>query len=416
MLGALKDALEQAVSGRRLTVVDARGRASTFGAEGPTATVALHDARAEWELLIAPQMQAGELYASGRLTVEDGSIYDVLAAVVESDPSGRALRGAAWIEAARAVLRALSPSIGRGRAGRNARAHYDADERLYRLFLDPDLQYSCAYFETPDEDLASAQRAKQRHVAAKLLVEPRHRVLDIGSGWGGLALYLARIAGAQDVLGVTLSPEQLRVARARAGDVARFELRDYRDVSGAFDRVVSVGMLEHVGRRHWREFFDAVARLLAPDGVALVHSIVSPSGPAEPHPWIERRVFPGHRVPALSELMAAIEPTGLFVTDIELLHGHYERTLRAWRTNLRARWSEAEAYVGPAAARAWEFYLAGCEASFRAGQSAVAQVQLARRREDVPATRAYVDRREAALRAIEAEPTRRDARESPAAA
>jgi cyclopropane-fatty-acyl-phospholipid synthase len=279
-------------------------------------------------------------------------------------------------------------------ARRNVAHHYDLSGELYRLFLDEDRQYSCAYFAEPGMSLDAAQAAKKRHLAAKLLLAPGKRVLDIGSGWGGLALTLAEEHGA-DVLGVTLSTEQLQEARKRAAArgldrAARFELRDYRDLEGTFDRIVSVGMFEHVGPAHYDRFFETVARLLDQKGVAVLHTIGRMDGPGGGNPWIEKYIFPGGTIPALSQIVAAVEKSGLMVTDVEVLRTHYADTLRAWSERFAANRDKVRALYDERFCRMWEFYLAGSEAGFREGDLVVFQVQMAKDRLVVPQTRDYI--------------------------
>lgn len=265
---------------------------------------------------------------------------------------------------------------------------------LFRLFLDADQQYSCAYFARPNLSLDEAQIAKKRHLAAKLTLKAGQRVLDIGSGWGGLALTLAEEHGAE-VLGVTLSTEQLADARARAeqrgleGRV-RFELQDYRDVAGVFDRIVSVGMFEHVGPAHYDTFFETVARLLNKDGVALMHTIGRFEPPGGGNAWIEKYIFPGGTIPSLSQIVPAVERAGLIVTDVEVLRLHYAETLRAWRERFAARRDDAKALYDERFCRMWEFYLAGAEAGFREGALVVFQIQMAKTQGALPLTRDYL--------------------------
>jgi cyclopropane-fatty-acyl-phospholipid synthase len=279
-------------------------------------------------------------------------------------------------------------------ARRHAAHHYDLPDRLYDLFLDSDRQYSCAYFQDPDDDLETAQHNKQRHLAAKLLIEPGHRVLDIGSGWGGLACYLADI-GAGQVTGLTLSSEQLKIAEQRAAesglaDRVKFQLRDYREENGTYDRIVSVGMFEHVGVNHYPAFFSSVGNLLADDGVCVLHSIGRMSGPSTTCSWLRKYIFPGGYSPALSEVLPAIENSGLWVTDIEILRVHYADTLRAWQQRFEANRGRIAELLDERFCRMWEFYLAISEAAFRHGDHIVFQIQLAKRRGTVPQTRDYI--------------------------
>ena len=334
-----------------------------------------------------PSLAVGEAYMDGGLTIERGSLYDFLAL---------AARNMRYLPARRGLFgrRLRRPRNPREAARRNVAHHYDLSGELYRLFLDGDLQYSCAYFPEPGIGLDAAQTAKKRHLAAKLLLKPGCRVLDIGSGWGGLALTLAEEHGA-DVFGVTLSAEQLDEARRRASrrglhKRARFEMRDYRDVEGAFDRIVSVGMFEHVGPAHYQAYFDAIARLLEADGVALLHTIGRFDGPSGGNPWIEKYIFPGGTIPALSQIMQAMERSGLIVTDIEVLRLHYADTLRAWSRRFAANRGRIAALYDERFCRMWEFYLAGAEAGFREGALVVFQVQMAKDRSVVPLTRDYI--------------------------
>ena len=281
-----------------------------------------------------------------------------------------------------------------GRARRNVAHHYDLSGELYDLFLDADRQYSCAYFEHPGDDLETAQENKKRHIAAKMLLKPGHKVLDIGSGWGGLGLYLAGLTGAE-VHGVTLSAEQHEVSQQRASELGlddrvKFSLRDYRHETGTYDRIISVGMFEHVGVGHYDEFFGKVRDLLAPDGVALLHTIGRADEPGTAHPFTRKYIFPGSYAPALSEVMAPIQRSGLFVTDIEILRLHYAETLRHWRQRFLANLDRARALYDDRFCRMWEFYLAGVEVSFRCMDMVVFQIQLARRQDAVPLTRDYI--------------------------
>jgi cyclopropane-fatty-acyl-phospholipid synthase len=293
----------------------------------------------------------------------------------------------------------------RSRSKNNVARHYDLDGRLYSLFLDPDKQYSCGYFETPDATLDDAQLAKKRHLAAKLLIRRGDRVLDIGSGWGGLSLYLAEMTRA-NVTGVTLSTEQLQLSNARAAErnltrSAKFLLEDYRDVTGPFERIVSVGMFEHVGVDFYETYFRRCAELLTEDGVMMLHSIGRSEGPDATNPWIAKYIFPGGYIPALSEVIPAIERAGLLVCDIEILRLHYAETLKAWRERFMARREEAVQLYDERFARMWEFYLACSEMSFRKQNMMNFQIQLTKRQGVVPMTRDYIFREEARLRGME---------------
>ena len=390
--------LDYAIGRGRLRVIDHRGAARDFS-EGsgatPPLTVRLHGWRTGPRIALTGTLGLAEAYMDGRLTVEGGGeIYDVL------DLLAGNLAGSDypfWMRTHRRLGRLMRSFLQYnpvGRARRNVAHHYDLSDALYDLFLDSNKQYSCAYFDRPGIGLEAAQRAKMRHIAAKLRLEPGQSVLDIGSGWGGLGVYLAREAGVR-VRGVTLSARQHRLSNARAraagpGVDARFDLEDYRNVDSRYDRVVSVGMFEHVGVGHYREFFGKLRRLLAPDGIALLHTIGRTDGPGSTDPFIRKYIFPGGYIPALSETMAAVEASGLVVCDVEVLRLHYAETLRAWRRRFQANRDKAAALYDERFCRMWEFYLAGSEVSFRHMGMVVFQIQLARRQDAVPLTRDYV--------------------------
>ena len=359
---------------------------------------------AEWRVLHNPELALGEIYMDGDFVVENGTIAEALAILMDQPDALPRWAKPQWM--LRYLFRHLSQFNPRRRARANVAHHYDLDGRLYALFLDGDMQYSCAYFETPDTTLDDAQLAKKRHLAAKLLIRRGHRVLDIGSGWGGLGLYLAGMTGA-NVTGITLSTEQLQVSNARAAEKnlrsAKFLLQDYRDIGGPFDRIVSVGMFEHVGVDHYDTFFKRCAELLADDGLIVLHAIGRSSGPDVTSPWIAKYIFPGGYIPALSEVFAAIERAGLLVCDTEILRLHYAETLKAWRERFMARREEAVQLYDERFARMWEFYLAASEMAFRKQNMMNFQIQLAKRQDVVPMTRDYVGREEARLRSLEAE-------------
>jgi cyclopropane-fatty-acyl-phospholipid synthase len=376
-----------------LRVVDGRGRIHEIGDHSPpVCTLRLHRPRLDFTLALNPALAVPEAYMDGELTVEDGTLYDLMDIsarnyrYLESHPLVRLVRG---LEPAR--FGQYNPI---GKARKNVAHHYDLSGELYSLFLDPDRQYSCAYYTDEAPDLDSAQIAKKRHLAAKMLLRPGQRVLDIGCGWGGLGLYLAGVEDV-DVTGVTLSVEQQALAQRRAGDAglsqrAQYHLRDYRDETTVYDRIVSVGMFEHVGRRNYREFFTRVRDLLTDDGVMVLHSIGRFDTPAAINPFIRKYIFPGADLPSLSEVMRAIEPTGLFVTDIEILRLHYAETLRHWRERFVRNWGRARAIYDERFCRMWEMYLALCEVGFRHQNLMVFQMQITRRIDAVPLTRDYM--------------------------
>lgn len=355
-------------------------------------------------IALNPALAAGEAFMNGTLQLADDDVMPLLDLIGHNvrwdrdNPTRVALwRAQRWLSGVQQINGAL-------RARRNVAHHYDLNDRLYDLFLDANRQYSCAYFTDTMNSLEQAQMDKMAHIAAKLQLQPGHRVLDIGCGWGGLALYIHRVSGAQ-VTGITLSEEQLKVARMRAqeagvSDAVRFELMDYRALTGQFDRIVSVGMFEHVGRPNYRRFFETLHARLTPDGVALLHTIARADGPGVTDPWTAKYIFPGGYAPALSEILPAIEQSWLWVTDIEILRKHYGYTLREWYARCRAKRAEIEALYDARFYRMWLFYLAGAAGAFFHDGHMNAQIQLTRRRDSLPMTRDYMQAQEQAYRAM----------------
>jgi cyclopropane-fatty-acyl-phospholipid synthase len=394
MVNLLDVLLRRIVRHGSLTVIDADGIAHRYGdGSPPSVSLRLADKRLERQLVVDPELALGEAYMHGRLEMLEGRIYDFLELFLsnlQNDPMPGWTRS---FSAARYLGRRLMQFNPSARARRNVAHHYDIDGAIYDLFLDSDRQYSCAYF-TEGADLEEAQLAKKRHLAAKLAIEPGQRVLDIGSGWGGLGLYLAKATHC-DVTGVTLSSEQLKVSRERAareglGRAVHFEFEDYRKVEGRFDRIVSVGMFEHVGVNHYGAYFRKLRDLLTDDGVALIHTIGRSEPPTATNPFIAKYIFPGGYIPALSEMTAAIERSGLIIADLEVLRLHYAETLRAWRQRFLANWDKAAAIQDETFCRMWEFYLAASETAFRYQNLVVFQVQLAKRIKSLPITRDYI--------------------------
>ena len=386
------------------TLTTSHGNTYTFGdGTGVPVRVRLTTPGAAWGLVLDPELKLGEAYMDGTFVVEQGTIADVLEVAL-----GQTLEVPQWSRLQwliRYLGRRLAQFNPRKRSRKNVAHHYYLDGRLYSLFLDADRQYSCAYFETPDASLDDAQLAKKRHLAAKLLLDRGQHVLDIGCGWGGLGLYIAEFTGA-DVTGVTLSQEQHGIANSRAAekgltDHARFNLQDYRDLKGPFDRIVSVGMFEHVGVGHYPEFFRKAADLLADDGVMVLHSICRSEGPGITNPWVAKYIFPGGYIPALSEVVPQIEKAGLLVTDIEILRLHYAETLKAWRERFLAHREDVERIYDRRFVRMWEFYLAASEMSFRKQNMMNFQIQMTKRQQVTAMTRDYIGREEQRLRAIE---------------
>lgn len=365
------------------------------GADGPSVSIRLMDAKVERELFFNPELATGEAYMDGRLVFEDGSsIYDLLLLFsvnrqgLASHPLQQALRSA-W-----RALRGVHQSNPLGRAAKNARDHYDHPAAFYALWLDETMSYSCAYFSHPDEDLETAQKNKLRHIAAKLALSPGMTVAEIGSGWGALAIYLAQTCGVR-VTAINVSPEQLAHSRRRAqeagvADKVTFVEQDYRELSGQFDRVVSVGMMEHVGVHYFDDYFNKVQGLLAPGGFAMVHAIGRMSPPGSTAPFIRKYIFPGGYVPALSEVFASTERTRLWVADCEILRLHYYWTIRHWRQRFMARRAETVAMMGERFARMWEFYLGAVELGFLNGSNMVYQLLLSKNRDDVPVIRDFI--------------------------
>ena len=402
----LRVALEKLIRAGNLRVTTADGSTFALGdGSGKSVAIRFTTRAAQRNILIDPELKFGEAYMDGGVVVEQGSIADVLAIALGQDRDGRppAWARPQWL--VRYLYRRLTQFNPRPRARRNVAHHYDLDGQLYALFLDADRQYSCAYFEVPGQSLDDAQLAKKRHLAAKMLIKPGRRVLDIGCGWGGLALYLAEHCGAR-VTGITLSEQQHARARVRAAEKGlsgqvEFRLQDYRDVPETFDRIVSVGMFEHVGVGFYDAFFRKCRALLDDNGVMLLHSIGRSEGPNVTNPWIAKYIFPGGYIPALSEVLPAVERAGLLVTDIEILRLHYAETLKSWRERFLAQREQVERLYDDRFVRMWEFYLAASEMAFREQAMMVFQMQLTKRQGVVPMTRDYIVREETRLRALE---------------
>ena len=374
-----------------LEITMADGRVTRFGDDSTPIRVAFHDPDLPRKVVLNPELAVGEAYMDGRLTIQDDDLYGFLTLGVRNFSVGYG----EGLEAKLAPLtRWVSQINPTGRAKKNVAHHYDLSGRLYDLFLDEDKQYSCAYFSDPKMSLEDAQRAKKAHIAGKLMLKPDQHVLDIGCGWGGMALTLAQDFGVR-VTGVTLSEEQYSIAtdRVRAAgleDRVTILLKDYRKVDQKFDRIVSVGMFEHVGAPHYREYFQHLRDMLTEDGVALIHTIGRAAPPARTSPWIAKYIFPGGYVPAMSECLRAVEKENLWVTDIEVWRLHYAETLKHWHDRFMARVDEAQEIYDERFCRMWRFYLVASELTFRLHRQCVFQFQISRRQEAVPLTRDYL--------------------------
>ena len=388
----------------RVAVIYPDGTKKAYGTPpqnnaSPEVTMRLHRKDTARKIMAKPYLAFGEAYMDGDLTIEGGTLWDLL------DIIGRNLDDLpappVWMKLWSRVLQVLDTRNNPAASRHNVAHHYDLSDEMYRTFLDSDRQYSCAYFSRPGLSLEEAQAAKKRHLIAKLDLKDGQRVLDIGCGWGGLALEIAHAADVE-VVGITLSQEQLAVARRRAETAGlarrvRFELMDYRELTDSFDRIISVGMFEHVGPANYDTYFAKIRTLLADDGVALVHSIGRRGVKGGSNSWIRKYIFPGGYIPSLSQVTQSTERTPLWITDLEILRLHYAETLRAWRERFMASREEMTRLYDERFVRMWEFYLASCEMNFRHGDLMVFQMQMAKRIDAVPLSRDYMFERERAL-------------------
>ncbi len=387
----LKSYLNRTVKSGTLTIVDAVGKSHSFGdGTGQPLTVQITNPSLYWRLVLFPDPAAGEAFMDGSLKMLDGSIYDLFAILASQKGSTPHLK---WNVLNLWRWRKFRPNP-IGKAQKNVAHHYDLSRRLFELFLDDDLQYSCAYYQNPEDGLEQAQLNKKQHIVAKLALQPGMKVLDIGSGFGGMAIYLAETCGV-DVVGVTLSEEQYKLSCQKCAERGlqervTFKLLDYRKLDEKFDRVVSVGMFEHVGVEHYGEYFSKVKELLNQDGVAVIHTIGRLYGPCETSRWITKYIFPGGKIPAFSELVPGCEDQQLLITDFEILRLHYALTLNAWRRRFMQNRKRAQLMYDERFCRMWEFYLASSEASFRFHDLVVYQVQLTKHLETLPITRDYM--------------------------
>ena len=385
--------LKKVIQEGALRLIDANGQIHLIGdSSDPICTARLHKKYLNYTLCIIPSLSIPEAYMNGTLTIENGTIYDFidLASSNYSTIENYTLYK---------ILRSFDPAkLGqfnsRKKAKKNVSHHYDLSNELYSLFLDTDKQYSCAYFSKENKTLEMAQKDKKKLIASKLLLKPGLKVLDIGSGWGGLAMYLAEKEKI-DVTGITLSEEQCKVSKKRLKQIKRkdhvqFRIQDYREETDVYDRIVSVGMFEHVGKRNYNQFFQKMGQLLAKDGIMLLHTIGRLNSPSPINPFIRKYIFPGADLPSLSEIMRAIEPLGLFVTDVEVLRLHYAETLSKWRARFAKRRDDALRIYDERFCRMWELYLSLCETGFRYHQLVVFQIQISNRFDALPWTRDYL--------------------------
>lgn len=406
-MSLLDPILHKAIRAGRLKVTKVDGSHVLFGGmePGPDAAIRFTDPAVERQILFNPELGGPEAYMDDKIVIEEGTLHDVVRIfMINRERLNQTPFQRFWQEVAHRFrfVQQYNPA---SRARKNVEVHYDIGEDIYRLFLDRDMQYSCAYFPTGKESLEDAQTLKKRHIAAKLKIADGQKILDIGCGWGGMGLYLAHLADVE-VLGVTLSERQLKVARRRAeilgvSDRVRFELRDYREVDEKFDRIVSVGMLEHVGAGYLREYFNTVRSRLNEEGVALIHAISSIAPPGGSMPFLHKYIFPGGYTPSLSETMTAVEHANLWLLDCEILRMHYGYTLAHWRARFDANRATAAQIMDERFCKMWELYLSMCEATFMDGTSHVFQLQLGNRRDAVPITRDYMPGEEERIAALE---------------
>ncbi len=399
-------AIDNVVKSGSLLVIDANGGAHSYGdGTGEPVSIRFTDPWAAAKIALDADRYLGETYMRGDVVIERGSVFDLLALLLSNLEGRRAPLGVRFFNQVRIAMRRINQFNPTGRSKRNVAHHYDLSGALYDLFLDRDRQYSCAYFEKPESSLEEAQLAKKRHLAAKLSIKPGMKVLDIGSGWGGLGLYLAETCGAE-VVGVTLSSEQHKLSNERArqrgvSERVEFRLLDYRHLNETFDRIVSVGMFEHVGVGHYNQFFSKCRQLLRDDGIGVLHSINRSDGPGATSAWIAKYIFPGGYIPALSEVVTRIERSGLYITDIEILRLHYAMTLREWANRFQANRERAKEIYDERFCRMWEFYLAAAETAFRFSGMNNFQIQFTKNQHALPITRNYMISEEEMLREVD---------------
>ncbi len=356
--------------------------------------IRLLDKSLHYKLLLLPDLYFGEAYTDGSLVIENGSITEVLDIALKNIGRNEINTYSKIIKKIKGTYRYITNFNLISKSKKNVAHHYDISEKLYDLFLDSNRVYSCAYFKNENDSLETAQNNKIDHIIKKLNLKPNQRVLDIGSGWGSLAIEIAKKTQCE-VMGITLSENQLKHSIQKTKEMnlenqVRFKLMDYRELNEKFDRIVSVGMFEHVGRKFYKNYFRTVNKLLKEDGVALIHTIGSVVSPRDPHPWITKYIFPGGYTPSLSEIAGPIEKSGLIISDMEVLRMHYSHTLRHWKERFIGKKEEVLAMFDEKFFRMWEFYLASCEMTFKWGDQVVFQLQLSKKFDSVPNRRDYI--------------------------
>ena len=377
-------------------LVDANKKEFVIGKplKDPPIKLKLLDKKLHYKLLLLPDLYFGEAYSDGSLIIENGTLTEFLEIAMKNIGRGPTSSYATIIKKLMGIYLNLTNLNFASKSKSNVAHHYDISERLYDLFLDKNRQYSCAYFKNDNDSIEVAQKNKMNHIIKKLNLKKNQKVLDIGSGWGTLALEIAKQSECE-VLGITLSENQLEYSKNKAKELnlenqVRFQLVDYRQINEKFDRVVSVGMLEHVGKNFYKKYFKSVYNFLNDDGVALIHTIGSVMTPRDPHPWISKYIFPGGYTPSLSELAKPIENSNLIIADMEVLRMHYSHTLRNWKERFIGKKEEVLEMFDEKFFRMWEFYLAGCEMAFKWGDQVVFQFQLSKKLLSTPNTRDYI--------------------------
>ena len=377
-------------------LIDANSKEYIIGKpkKNPPIKLTILDKKLHYKLLFLPDLYFGEAYTDGSIKLENGSLTEFLELAMKNIGRSDINYYSKILNKLRGTYRYLTSFNLISKSKTNVAHHYDISEKLYDFFLDKNRQYSCAYFKNDNDTLETAQENKIKHIIKKLNLKPNQKVLDIGSGWGTLAIEIAKQSKCE-VLGITLSENQLQYSLDKVRELnlenqVSFKLLDYRELNEKFDRVVSVGMFEHVGRKFYKKYFNKVSELLNNDGVALIHTIGSSNPPRDPHPWITKYIFPGGYTPSLSEIAKPIENSGLVISDMEILRLHYSHTLRHWKERFLDKREKVLETFDEKFLRMWEFYLVGCEMAFKWGDQVVFQLQLTKNFTSVPNTRDYI--------------------------